>query len=134
MATRDQAAEKKKELSGQISTLIRTLSLSVLAVAWLFLSGNRDATESTMVVPKWHMMVIAALCILALAFDLIQYISGYRQVSKDYEQAKSSDTPDNVIFSDSPIREFAFLAKQVLAIGATAWLVAVLFLAIIRHF
>lgn len=126
MATREKAAEKLKELSSQISTLIRTLSLSVLAVAWLFLSGKRDDLALIAIVPKQHILFVAALCIVAVGFDLIQYIAAYRQVNKDYVRAKASENPNDVIFSESPVRTFCFVAKIVFALIAAAWLIGLL--------
>ena len=72
MATLAEAAQKKKELSSLISTLIRTVSVSVLAVAWLFLSESDDTSTLLHLVPKSQTLVIAAMCILALGLDLIQ--------------------------------------------------------------
>lgn len=129
MATRKEAADKKKELSSQISTLIRTLSLSVLAVAWLFLSGNKDAPAVVQLVPKSHMMVIGALCVLALALDLVQYIAGYLQVSRDYARAKKAGS-NEVTYSESTVRWLAFRAKIVLCMAAAVWLVVLLFSAL----
>lgn len=129
MASRQQAADKKKDLSGQISTLIRTLSLSVLAVAWLFLSGTKDAPLIVQLVPKSQMMVIGALCVLSVGFDLVQYIAGYLQVTGDYKRAKESNS-NEVIYSDSLLRAFAFRAKIFLSILAAFWLVALLFWAV----
>ncbi len=54
-----------QELSSQISTLIRTLALGVLATSWIFLVGGRDAPELINSVPKHQVMVVAALCIMA---------------------------------------------------------------------
>ena len=130
MATRKEAAEKKKELSCQISTLIRTLSLSVLAVAWLFLAGNKDVPAIVQLMPKNHTVTIAALCVLAIAFDLIQYLAGYLQVSKDYAVAKAAQSED-VVYSESVVRSFAFRAKIFLCLVASAWLVAMLFWALV---
>lgn len=131
MATLQEAAKKKKELSRQISTLIRTLALSVLAVAWIFLSRNKEVSELIAVVPQSHMMFIAALCIIAIAFDLIQYIAGYIQVSRDYDLAKNSNAENSiVVYEKSTLREFSFRAKIVFTIIAACWLVAMLFWAI----
>ena len=128
MATLQQAADKKKELSSQISTLIRTLCLSVLAVAWIFLSRNKEVSALIAVVPQSHMMFIAALCITAIAFDLIQYIAGYIQVSRDYGKAKSLNSPSAIVeYTKSPLREFSFYTKIILTILVAIWLVIMLF-------
>ncbi len=130
MATREKAAEKLKELSSQISTLIRTLSLSVLAVAWLFLSGNREDLALIAIVPKQHIIFVAALCIVAVGLDLIQYIAAYRQVKKDYARAKASENTNDVVFSESRVRTSCFVAKIVFALFAAAWLIGLLIWAI----
>lgn len=131
MATRAQAAAKKKELSGQISTLIRTLSLSVLAVAWLFLSGNESDLPLIREVSTSSMMYVASLCIMAIGLDLVQYIAGYRQVAKDYQEAKKSGS-QVVTYSESSIRNFAFPAKIIFALFAASWLVGAMGWALFR--
>ena len=128
MATRAEASEKMRALSGQISTLIRTISLSVLAVSWLFLSGSKDASSLISVVPKSQMLVIAILSVLALALDLVQYMAAYRQVSGDYHKVSDEE---KVIYSDSIVRNFTFYAKQYVALIAAAWLVGLMFWAIV---
>lgn len=132
MATFAEAATKRKELSSQISTLIRTLSLSVLAVSWIFLSGGKDASELIEMVPKSHMLWIALLCVLAIGLDLAQYIAGYDQVSKDHKRAKALQS-DEVIYLKSNARTFCFRAKILVAMVAMFWLVAMLGWAATSH-
>jgi hypothetical protein len=130
MATREEAAAKLKELSSQVSTLIRTLSLGVLAIAWLFLSGGKDAPAIVVVIPKWSMLSISALCVLALGLDLLQYIVGYWNVKGDYERAKVSNEPNKIVYSDSFTRDFAFWAKITVVLISTLWLLIMLTCAI----
>lgn len=130
MATRQEAANKKKELSGQISTLIRTLSLSVLAVAWLFLSRNDNAGELAESIRTPHLLFISGLCVVAIGLDLLQYIAGFLSVSRDYARAKASSEPNNVVYSDSSLRNFAFVTKIIFAVIAAIYLVTMLFLAV----
>ena len=128
MATRAEAAEKMRALSGQISTLIRTISLSVLAVSWLFLSGSKDASSLISLVPKSHMLMIAILSVIALALDLIQYMVAFAQVSGDYNKVSGDE---KVIYSDSKLRTAVFYAKQYVALIAATWLVGLLLWAIL---
>lgn len=133
MATRKEAAEKKKELSSQISTLIRTLSLSTLAIAWLFLSGNDNAGKLAGKIGTSHLLFIAGACVVSILFDLVQYIAGYLSVAADYKKAKASSEPDKVIYSDSwrsRLRTFSFCIKIILAGVAAIYLVILLFLAV----
>jgi hypothetical protein len=125
MATFAEAAEKKRALSGQVSSLTRTLSLGVLAVTWLFLSGSKDPPALVAVVPKWIMLIIAATCVVALALDLLQYLAAYKQVSADYVAAKTSKAKEVIYYADD-VRQWAFTWKVWLAISASFALVVVL--------
>jgi hypothetical protein len=131
MATFEAASEKKRALSGQVSSITRTLSAGVLAVAWLFLSGSKDPPAMVAVVPKWIMLLIAAVCVVVLALDLIQYMAAYWQVSADYEAAKTAKA-EKVTYYESKLREWAFTWKVRLAIVASMALVLVLAWAAIK--
>ena len=126
MATFAEAAEKKRALSGQVSSIVRTLSLGVLAVTWLFLSGGKDAPAMVAVVPKAMMLTIAALCVLALALDLLQYMAAYRQLAADCDSAKNSNA-EKVTYHKDEVRLWAYKWKTRLAIVASLLLVGVLF-------
>lgn len=133
MAAREQIAAKKKEISGQISNLARTLALGVLAITWLILSGAKDAPEVVKAIPKWEAMFIAALCVVALIFDMSQYIAAYYQLEADLKRAskleankkKGIELKDHV-YRRSQFRKKAFRIKVVVAGVAALWLVGVL--------
>lgn len=58
-------------LSGKASDIIRQLSLAGIALIWLFKSGTDSAS-----VLDIHLLRAALFIILALFFDLLQYLSG----------------------------------------------------------
>lgn len=131
MAGRAQIATKRKEASVQISNLVRPLALGVLAIAWLILSGDKDAPQVVRAIPKWEAMGIAALCIAALFLDFIQYVAAYRQLGADLERADKADKRSgtkltNHKYRQSSLRKWAFRGKAVVAGLAALWLVGVL--------
>jgi hypothetical protein len=60
-----------QELSGKASDLARTLSLSGIAIIWVF----KNDTPNGPIVPQ-ELFRPGFLVVLALAFDLFQYLSG----------------------------------------------------------
>lgn len=126
MASFAEAAEKKRALSGQISSIVRTLALGVLAVTWLFLSGGKDAPAMVSLVPKAVMLIIAALCVFSLALDLLQYMAAYSQLTADCDAAKKSKA-EKVTYHQDDVRLLAYKWKTRLAIVASLSLVCVLF-------
>lgn len=148
MATRKEIAEKKKEISAQISSLTRTLSLAVLAITWLFLSGDKDAPAVLQSIPRWQAVCIAFLCALALTLDFLQYILAYCQLENDLERAKkrearlksaggqaaspkSQERLGDHPYRRSKSRKFMFRAKIVVSAAAAFWLLVLLAFAVI---
>lgn len=79
-------------------------------------------------------MVIAALSILAISFDLLQYVMGYRNVDLARRIAKKNNE-DQFKYPNDIYRKARFLffyAKIYLTIIAALWLVIVLALAILH--
>ena len=66
----EDARNTYQELSAKTSDLARTLSFSVIAIVWVF----KQETESGISVPS-DLMVPSLFAVMALASDLLQYIS-----------------------------------------------------------
>ena len=66
--------------SDRLSTQIRTLTLGVLALVWLFLSGGKDAPALKLKAGNKQLLAIAGLCVLTFLIDAVQYwASTFRQ-------------------------------------------------------
>jgi hypothetical protein len=129
MPSIDDIAKQLDAVTDKISTLVRSVSLGVLAIAWLFLSGNKDAPHfAALAHSSSQFLAIAGLCILALVADLAQYICGLWSALQAYDVAKASNTSSANYANDwrKKGREIFFSAKQWLALGAALWLVVVL--------
>ena len=134
MPNLDDAKKKLDELSAQVSTIVRTVAAGVLAIVWLFLSGNEDSPPLLSAVPAWLMAVIALLAISSITFDLLQYVTAYEQVSRARTAAKDAGLKE-VDYSASPLKDwryrfyewkyYAAVASAVLLIGSLGWAVVV---------
>jgi uncharacterized membrane protein YjjP (DUF1212 family) len=132
MATLDDAKKKLDELSAQVSTIVRTVAAGVLAIVWIFLSGDADSPPLLSAVPAWLLAFIALLAISSITFDLLQYVTAYEQVSKARTAAKSAGLKE-VDYSDTPLKEwryrfykwkyYAAIASAILLIGSVGWAV-----------
>ncbi|MBJ6980377.1 hypothetical protein [Luteimonas sp. MC1572] len=132
MPSLDDAKKKLDELSAQVSTIVRTVAAGVLAIVWLFLSGDSDSPPLLSAVPAWLMALIALLAISSITFDLLQYVTAYEQVSKARTAAKKAGLQE-VDYSDSPLKDwryrfyawkyYAAIASAVLLIASVGWAV-----------
>lgn len=132
MPTLEDAKKKLDELSAQVSTIVRTVAAGVLAVVWLFLSGDADSPPLLSAVPAWLMVVIALLAISAITFDLLQYVVAYDQVRSARTAAKDAKQ-NEVNYSRSPLKVwryrfyrwkyYAAVASAALLIGSAGWAV-----------
>jgi hypothetical protein len=67
---------RKKEASGQVSTLTRTLALGELALSWAFLTVHEDPLKWMVKhVPSFLILALTAATLLVIAFDLLQYVA-----------------------------------------------------------
>ena len=136
MQTIDDANKRLSELTAQISTLIRTLSLGVLAIVWLFLSGSSDVSHLARSVSEWELIAVAFLSILAISFDLLQYVAGYMAVALACELAKQNNKKE-VTYPNNRYRKARFgffYAKIVVAVGGALWLLVMLASAVVANF
>src|SRR6266853_549781 len=94
MASKKDVLDDLDFSSDRISTQVRTIGLSVIAVAWLFLVGGKD-TPVLRVLPSHTLLLVAGgLSLLALLFDYFQYVAGYvnnKQVLASGERENSDD-------------------------------------------
>jgi hypothetical protein len=117
----------------RLSAQVRTLALGILALVWTFLSAAKDVIPLKLGGSKEPLVIIGALCILALLLDLLQYVAFYisaNGIRKVAERAKSTEAEYD---EGSPARmaqTFLFWAKQLVMIGAAVWLLALIFVTV----
>lgn len=115
-------ASKLDTLSSHISTQVRAISVGVLAVAWLSLSGSDDIKAFSLGDTRW-LIAIGGLCVGALCLDLLQYISGYWNL--ELRRLKWG-VGSWVVRWLRTARFACFYGKQICAVLAAVWLVSLI--------
>ncbi len=113
-------------LSDRLSTQVRTIALAVLALVWLFLAGGKDAPTLTRYPPRWCLLVVAALALMAMMCDHLQYVSGYVSSKRTLDEAERKEkAKTDFDYTSWPyrLRVWMFWAKQALTFAAVATLV-----------
>jgi hypothetical protein len=116
----------------RISSQVRTLTFGVLALVWLFLSGNKDA-PILKIGSREPLVVIAGLCIATLLLDAAQYWGMYRSARKLLRDAEAARETEAEYDERTPMRilqQVCFWAKQLLAAIAALWLIALIFVSV----
>lgn len=84
---------RKKDVSDRISGQVRTLSVSVVAVTWLFLVPGKDGPPPFPRPPDTDYLLIAgASALLALVADFLQYVSNYVMVQSTLAKGESTSS------------------------------------------
>jgi hypothetical protein len=112
-------------ISDRISTQVRTIALSVLALAWLFLAGGNSAPTLPAVMNRRWLLGIAATAIGVLVADYLQYLFGYLATNAVRKKAEAEGKKTaEYVYTDLRyrLRAFFYWFKQVLTILAAAWL------------
>src|SRR5712692_9583308 len=119
----------------RLSTQIRTLTLGVLALVWLFLSGGKDVPALKLRVGNKQLLAIAGLCVLTFLLDAVQYWAFYRSANAVRREAESQKRTQAEYDESSFMRRLqkgCFWAKQITAVLATAWLLVTFALSIAK--
>jgi hypothetical protein len=83
MATQKEVLDRQKEVSERLSGLVRTLSVSILAIDWLLLVPGKDGQQSLPYsIHRWVFFATGAFALLALTLDFFQYRASYLAVRK----------------------------------------------------
>jgi len=122
MATEEQIIEEQNFVTDRISTQVRGIALSMIAVAWLFLTG--EATQFIQAAKPLGSWLVACLLLslLALLLDYAQYVAGYRAIAATL-RGGSVEGRGYVYNYDSvayKLRVRLFFWKQVVLIAAVA--------------
>lgn len=90
MATLSKIQEDLDCMSARISEITRTMSISVLALVWLFIAGGNDAPAFAQA-PSQELLLIAALFVLlSLLSDYLQFVAGYANSKEVFAVAEST--------------------------------------------
>ena len=123
----EKVIEELQFLSNRISEQTRTISLSVLALDWLFLIGGKDAPILPTAPNKTLFVLSGAAVIASLVVDYLQYIFGYFDSDRIRRQAESQDRKTAEYDYSGFLywgRKVAFWIKQVLALIGVGLLAA----------
>lgn len=115
--------------SDRLSTQIRTLTLGVLALVWLFLSGSKDVSAINLGTSNRPLLAIAGLCVLTLLIDAVQYLASYLSSNSTRREAESKNQTEAEYDEASKLRRLqqaCFWAKQISSALATIWLLLIL--------
>ncbi len=114
----------------QISEQTRTISIGVLAIAWLFLSGGKDAPAVKVAPDVFVLLSAGALAIASLLADYFQYLCAFvlsKQVLNAFEEVNLHCVEEKPQYNyDSPFfiaRQLFFWLKQAACLLATAILI-----------
>ena len=118
-------AEDLNFVTDRLSTQVRTLALGLLGLVWAIAVGEIDGVD-----PAGSALTrVAFLAILAMAFDLAQYVSAYLQSTRVLTRAEASEDGTASYDSRSALyraRVAFFWGKLVTAGAGTGYLLAVL--------
>ena len=91
MATEADLLARKKDVSDRISGQVRTLSVSLIGVNWLFLVPGKDGPPPFPSPPDRDLMLVAgASALLALGADFLQYVANYQMVQDGLATGKAT--------------------------------------------
>lgn len=129
MAKKAEILSELAFISDRISTQVRTVSLSIIALAWLFLGGAGATPPLAQNADKNLLLVSGALCLLALLSDYFQYVAGYFDSKRVLDEGDETGTDEfkfNYHSTAYRLRGIFFFTKQVLVIsgfGCFGWAV-----------
>ncbi len=80
MSTVKEVLDRQKEVTDRISSQVRTLALSFLAVIWLFLIPGQDTPVLPHPLNNGLLMGAGATALLAMVIDFGHYVAAYLSV------------------------------------------------------
>ena len=121
MPSVEKICEDLEVLSGKISDLTRTISLSVLALVWLFIAGGDDA-PTLRLSPNGGLLLLSGLFVLlSLLSDYLQFVFGYANSKEVLSVAEAAETRQAKYNTTSVLyraRSLLFWLKQLFALTA----------------
>jgi hypothetical protein len=107
-------------LSDRISTQVRTIALSVIAVVWLFAVGGKDTPALPTIPDQTLLLAGGGLSLFALVADYLQYLMGYLD-NKRALRVGERENREEFLYDYTALtwktRTYFFWGKQILVIG-----------------
>ena len=120
--------------TGRIGEQTRSISLGVLAIAWLFLAGGKDAPAVATAPNVVLLLSAGALSVASLLADYFQYLFAYFTSRKVLSQAEADPSIEPQYDYNAftfRARLFFFWLKQLACLFATALLLIAIVKALI---
>ena|ERR1700722_13376322 len=93
--------ERKKEVSGQVSTQTRTLALGFLAISWALLTAHDEPLHTMAThVSRYLILALAVSSVLVIASDLLQYVAA-TSVAQDAINRAEKVTPPAATYDNT---------------------------------
>jgi hypothetical protein len=126
MATEKEILEDLKAVSTLISTQVRTISVSVLALAWLLIVGGSNAPILPHPPNKSTLLWTIVFCVCSMLADYLQYLAGYFSTKRAHAEGSGNNYTFSKSWPSYRLRAIFFVVKQVLLGVAVALIVVAL--------
>lgn len=123
MATEKDILEDLKAVTTQISNLVRTVGLAIIAFVWLLVVGGKDAPVLPNPLDRNGLILAGLLALLAMGADYLQYLAGYRSSKRAHASGRNGTYEYNKTWLSYRLRVWFFTIKQILLILAFVLLV-----------
>jgi uncharacterized membrane protein len=93
---------RKKEASAQVSTQTRTLAIGFLAFAWALLTVHDGPLKSMAgQVPSYLILTLAAVSVLVLILDMLQYVAITTMAEATYHKAEKVEQTEGILYDSN---------------------------------
>lgn len=130
--TPEDLAKELDTYSTTISTLVRTINLGVLGLAWLLLLRDEKLARLANAIPERALLTVSAACVVAMVLELAQYVLAERSVESTFQKAEENGVADGYDVDSWSYRGqyWCYKAKVWVTGLAALSLVALVFMAI----
>ncbi len=120
--------DRKKETSGQVSTLTRGLALAFIGVAWTLLTVHEEPMHTMAAnVSKYLVLILAAISVLVLVCDLLQYVAATNVAEDALKRAEKAEDKKALYDNSScayKVQKYLYFSKfYILSAGSVALLI-----------
>jgi len=129
MASKADILKELDFVTDKLSAQVRTTALGALVFVWALLVGESPIARSVAGQLEWHLVGVAAVAILTMFLDFLQYVAGYVNEKNVYRamQAAKEDTAEYDETRCSWRLRLIFFWAKILGLTVTViWLLAVL--------
>ena len=126
--------ERRNFFGDRISSQVRLISIGLLVTTWGLLIGTIPLTKSNEI--KTALIIVAALSILSLFFDFLQYLFGFLNINRLLIEMERTNSETGNFKYDCfyKLSSFLFWAKQfLLAFGVFLFVYCVFGLAFLMN-